>query len=629
MSNGNRKFKVLDDREHVLLRPNMYIGSVNSAPRDQWIYDKTENKFRYGTVNVVPALLKCASELIDNSIDVAIDTNFKAATKIKINVDAKSIEVIDDGIGIPCTVPDGGNSKDPRDTCVCLAWTKLKAGTSFDDNRKKIGTNGVGSSCVNVFSKVFIGKSDDGKKKQTIECRDNMTIINASKVGKSSGKSGVSVYCEPDLARFGLNEIDQTHIDLIYQRIVNLAICYPKIKFIFNGQQVKVNGKSFAQMFSDNSIWVASKNTTIVVFPNEYDEFKFYSCVNGIDTFRGGIHVDHISYEIANRMRDKLVKKFKAIRPGDIKNKLCVAVLLTDFTNPQFDSQTKESLQNTSADMVKHIGSEINFDMLAKQLLKSDAICGPIVDTFKLKEELKARQELKKVKKIKVKSDKYMKPIGNQKYLALCEGASAMSGISSCLGRDGIGYYAMRGLPLNAYDSSMQKIVANAELKDIINILGLDISKSENPKTIDFDKILITTDADADGAHITAMLIGWFKRFSPNLFNEGRICKLLTPNVILEDSKGKIVKYFMNLSEFKAWEATNKNNKHKIVYLKGLGSWSREQLIDLIDTEGLEKFIVEYQLDANSGTYIDDWLGPDAEKRKKYLREYTLDINAV
>ena len=116
----------------------------------------------------------------------------------------------------------------------------------------------------------------------------------------------------------------------------------------------------------------------------------------------------------------------------------------------------------------------------------------------KIKEELKARQELKKVKKIKVKSDKYMSPMTGtgQKYLALCEGASAMSGISSCLGRNGIGFFAMRGVPLNAYDSNMQKIVANQELKDIINILGLDISKTDDKKSIDYEKILITTDAD-------------------------------------------------------------------------------------------------------------------------------------
>jgi DNA gyrase subunit B len=173
----------------------------------------------------------------------------------------------------------------------------------------------------------------------------------------------------------------------------------------------------------------------------------------------------------------------------------------------------------------------------------------------------------------------------------------------------------------------MQKIVANAELKDIINILNLDISKASENKTIDFDKILITTDADADGAHITSMLIGWFKRFASNLFDEGKICKLITPNIILEDNKGKIVKYFMNLSDFRKWEATNTNSKYKIVYLKGLGSWDREQLIDLIDVNGLDNFIVEYHLDKDGEVYIEDWLGNDPERRKKYLREYTFDIN--
>lgn len=243
---NNREFKVLSDRDHVLCRPGMYLGSVSLTETEQWLYNKENNKFYYGKVNVVPALLKCASEIIDNSIDVAIDTNFKYATKIKIKIDKKSIEVEDDGIGIPCVAPEGSKSNDPTQTCACLAWTKLKAGTSFSDSRKKLGTNGVGSSCVNVFSKLFIGWSDDGKHKQKIECSDNMSKIKASKVTPSSGKSGVTVYCEPDLTRFGVSEIDETHINLIYQRLVNLSICYPKIKFTFNGERININEKKFA-----------------------------------------------------------------------------------------------------------------------------------------------------------------------------------------------------------------------------------------------------------------------------------------------------------------------------------------------------------------------------------------------
>jgi len=627
---NNRDFKVLTDREHVLCRPGMYLGQVALTEKEMWLYNKDENKFHFGKIRYVPALLKYISELLDNSIDVAIDTNFKYATKIQINIDKKSVEVIDDGIGIPCKAPDGSDDKSANGTCVVAAWTKLKSGTSFSDNRNKIGTNGVGASCSNIFSKVFIGHSDDGKHSQTIECKDNMSSVKAKPIKPSCGKSGVRVYCEPDLQRFNLTEITDEHINLVYQRLVSLAISYPKIKFYFNKQQVKVNEKKFAEMFSNDFIIESSDNATIVAFPNEYDEFRSFSLVNGIETFRGGEHVDFISYEVSSRIRDKLIKKFKNIRPGDIKNKMCLAIILTSFANPQFDAQTKESLSNSASEVNKHLAGNIDFDEFAKKILKNAAIIDPIVDMFKLKEELKARQELKGVKRVKVKSDKYMKPEdgSGKKYLALCEGASAMSGISGSLGRKGIGYYAMRGLPLNAYSSTVQKIAANQELKDIVNILNLDISKAgEEKKTIEFDKILITTDADADGSHITAMLIGWFKRFAPNLFDEGKLCKLVTPLIIVENSKGEILHHFMNVPQFKEWEKKNPNNKNKIVYLKGLGSWERQQLIDLIAKNSIETFIQEYKLDDKGNTYIEDWLGDDPTKRKEYLREYSFDIN--
>lgn len=622
---NKREFKVLTDVEHVLLRPNMYIGGINLAEKEQWIYDRESGRFRFGTVKYVPALVKCASELIDNSIDVAIDTNFEKATKIQVNVDDKSIEVIDNGIGIPCEPPK--NSPNEKRTCAEIAWTTLKSGTSFGENRNKIGTNGVGSSCVNVFSKLFIGESDDGRHSQTITCRNNLSEIKAGRINKSSGKPGVRVYCEPDLERFGLEKIDDVHRDLIYQRLVNLAISYPKIKFVFNKEKIEAGGRKIPAMFSDDCVMQSGPNFTVCVFPNEYDEFKFYSYVNGIDMIKGGTHVDYISYELTSRIRDKLIKKYKSIRPGDVKNKLSLVVFFTGFANPEFDSQTKESLSNSQGDITRHLDGKLDFDALAKAVLKNEAIVGPVIETFKIKEELKARRELKAVRKVKVRSDKYMGPIGSRMYLALCEGASAMSGISSCLGRNGIGYYAMRGVPLNAYDSTMQKIVANQELKDILNILGLDIAKTDGRKTIDFERVLITTDADADGNHITAMLIGWFCKFAPNLFDEGRVCKLVTPLIVVKDQKDKMVQWFFSVPDFKAWEAKNAGHKYKVVYLKGLGSWAREDLIELIDRNGLQNFIEEFRLDEDGKVYVEDWLGSDAEKRKKYLREYTFDIN--
>ena len=624
---NKREFKVLTDIEHVLLRPNMYIGGINLAEKEQWIYDRSSGRFRFGTVKYVPALVKCASELIDNSIDVAIDTNFEKATKIQVNVDDKSIEVIDNGIGIPCEPPK--NSPGEKRTCAEIAWTTLKSGTSFGENRNKIGTNGVGSSCVNVFSKLFIGESDDGRRSQTITCRNNLSEIKAGRICKSSGKSGVRVYCEPDLERFGLEKIDDVHRDLIYQRLVNLAISYPKIKFIFNKEKIEAGGKKIPTMFSDDCVMQAGSNFTVCAFTNEYDEFKFYSYVNGIDMIKGGTHVDYISYELTSRIRDKLIKKYKSIRPGDVKNKLSLVVFFTGFANPEFDSQTKESLSNSQGDITRHLDGKLDFDAFAKAVLKNEAIIGPVIETFKIKEELKARRELKAVKKAKVRSDKYFPGVGSKKYLFLVEGLSAGGGLMKCLGRDGKYYYCLRGLALNAFSASIQKIAANQEVKDVLNIIGLDLTINDAVPFIKFDKIVIATDADVDGINITSMLLGWWYRLCPDLYRQGRICRLNTPVVLVKDQRDNIKAWFFTLDQFKEWEKKNPDSKMKIVYLKGLGSLDTSSLDFIIQHEGFDNLLEEYKLDESSQEYFENWLGDNAEPRKKYIMDFSLDIDKI
>lgn len=625
---SKREFKILDDRSHVLLRPGMYIGSIAMTDRKQWLLDLKKNTYSFKVVSYVPGLTKCIDEIIDNCIDVAIDSDFQKISKVSVEVSDTWFHVIDDGPGIPVIPPKTPDLKNRL--CPEIAWTVKQAGTSFSENRKGPSANGVGSTCVNIFSKKFIGVSDDGKKRQQVECSDNMANIKASKPIPSSGKTGVDVYVEPDLVRFGIEKITDEHKALVYQRLVNLAICFPKLKFYFNKQQIKVNEKNFAKMFSENAMVVSSDNTTIVVFPNEYDEFKQYSYVNGLNCIRGGTQVDYVSAEICNRIRDKLIKKYKNIRPGDIKNKICLVVFLTDFKNAQFDAQTKELLSNSLTDIKHHIENEIDFNAFVKQILKNEAIINPIVETFKIKEELKSRQEIKQSKKVKVKSDKYMSSTGSKKYFLICEGLSARGGLSSALGRNGYAFYAARGVPLNAYDAKIQAISANQELKDISNILELDIFGKNDSKKISFDKIVFANDADNDGIFIASQYIGWFTRFAPNLFDEHKIARLITPLAVLRDKKDKIVKYFYSLKDFKDFEAKNDLSKFKIEYYKGLGSWGKDSFIELFDTHGFEYFLQDLKLDEEGKIYVDDWLsGEKVEKRKQYLREYTLDIEMM
>ncbi len=636
--NEKNKFEVLTGRLQILQRPTMWIGAVDKTKQNMFVL--SEDKVEHKEVEYVAAFRKIIDEILDNSLDALIAHRNSSGT-IRVKMDDEKISIEDDGPGIPVikkklseleekNLPEEEAKQIKNSYLPQLAWTRLFSGSNFQDgeNKTTIGAHGVGSTATVIFSTKFIGKTDDGKKSCTVKALNNMEKVSCS-VGETSKKSGTIVEFWPDLKRFKLDKVETVYQDIMRQRLLCLAITFPKIKFYFNGKRIDNNEKKFMKLFSEDIVTVSFDKGFIGVYPNESDEFNFFTYVNGMHMGRGGSHVDFISWQIVNPIREKLVKKYKSIKPADIRNRLSLVVFMRDFPNPKFDSQTKETLTNAVGEISSYLNNSIDFEKFAKILLKTDVIINPIIDMFKLKEELKAKQELKKVKKIKVKSDKYMSPIGEQKYLALCEGASAMSGISSCLGRNGIGYYGMRGLPLNSYSATMQKIVANAELKDIINILELDISKTFTNKTIAFDKILIATDADIDGVHITSMLIGWFKRFSPNLFNEGKICKLLTPLVMLKDNKDNIVKFFFTMLDFKKWELNNQNHKYKVHYNKGLGSFEKDELIGLFTKFGLDNFILEYHLDNDGEVYIEDWLGNDPEKRKKYLREYTLDINSI
>lgn len=623
-------FKVLSDIQHILTRPSMYIGQTVPTKREMWMYDESLEKFQYREIEYTAGLDKILNEILDNAIDVAIESDFKKINTISVKMDSKSFTCIDDGPGIPVKILE---SDEKKRSCVELAWTQPRAGTSFNEDRKGPSANGIGSTASNIFSKVFKGTSDDGKHMQKITCKDNLSKIHASEFMPSSGESGVKVYLEPDLERFGLTEITQEHIDLIHQRLINLSILFPELKFKFNGKLIKMTRKQFASAFNDDFCIAQGKNSFIVIFRNEYDEFKFFSYVNGLNAMRGGTQIDYCINEVTSRIRNKLIKKFKTIRPGDIKNKLGIIVFMSNVENLQFDAQTKESISNSQSDIKKYFDAEqIDFDKLAKDVLKSENIMEQIVESFKLKEEVKNRIALKHSTNAKVKIDpsKYISPIGNEKkYCLICEGQSASYGIASALGRNGIAYYAGRGVPLNIWDCKTSEMLKNKEFIDILKILGLDPTGNNND--IDYDTIVQANDSDCDGLRIAFLYFGWWLKLCPDIFNKRKVARLMTPYIVLwQDAKmSKIYKAFYSLDEFKEYEKTHDISKYKKNLYKGLGSWSKEQFQKLFESSpnGIKDFLQYILLDENGKLYVDNWLGSkSSDKRKEYLKEYSGSI---
>jgi DNA topoisomerase-2 len=411
---SNSKVVCLTDRDHVLKRPAMYIGAVNSVTSNEYIFEN--NKIEYKEVNFVPGLIKIINEIIDNSVDASVKSGFAKGTHISVKMTEDSVTVKDDGTGIPYDVINGKTSAE-------IAWGTMRSGSNFEDDehRIQIGMNGVGSFCTNCFSKKFIGISDDGTHKVTCEFTNNAS--NCKTVEGPSKSTGVSVTFYPDLERFGLEKIDESHILMIKQRLINLNLTYPQITFKFNGKTININSfKKYVSLFGENPEVFETEKYSFAILHNPNDDFKQFSYVDGLKINDGGTHIDLFSMNIVNRIRDKLAKKYKSIKPGDIKNKLFVIAFLKEFPNPKFNSQSKEKITNSNAEMSDYFG-EIDYDTISKRVLKNSTIIDPITEVYKIKEELKRRQEMKSLNTPKkIKNDKYLPAIGNSKYLLIVEG---------------------------------------------------------------------------------------------------------------------------------------------------------------------------------------------------------------
>ena len=638
-------FQALSGVAQCLARPQMWIGSMSPITQKMFIIEGDGVKLK--EVTYIPAFRKIIDEILDNSCDALVKLNH-AKGKVKVVMDECGICIEDNGPGIPVirkdikSITDNRMSYEEKQKIANtylpeIAWTRLFSGSNFKDSDDKttVGSHGLGSKCTSIFSKKFVGISDDGKKCCKVVAKNNLESVEST-VSDSKGESGVKVKFIPDFARFGMKKVDDVYKELVYQRLMCLGITFPGIKFSFNGKTVNVNDKAFLNLFSKNITFQVFDRGFIGVYPNESDEFNFFTYVDGLHLTRGGTHIDYIVDKIVAPVREKLIKKYKSIKPADIKNKLSAVVFLRDFPNLKFDSQTKETLTNLPSEIGKYFGDSIDWDKFAKSVLKNEYIVDPIVETFKLKEEVKERVALKQAGKSKVKVDatKYISPTGSQrKYFLIAEGASAAFGISKAIGRNGIGIYAGRGVPLNVWDCKVSDMLKNKEFNDITSILGIDPSRDDN-KNLNFDKIVLANDADVDGIHLQGVYLGWWMKFGRELFSLGKIARLMTPLVVLwqDSKKTKIYKAFYNLQEYKTYEASHDVSKYVKSYFKGLGSWSAEQFQRLFDSSpnGIEDFLQYFNIGENGEVLLDDWLNSEkSDMRKQYLREYSFDIDKV
>ena len=561
--------KVLSETEHVLRRSGMYVGSTVRESVSRWIMK--DDQIVKDTVAIVPGFLRLFDEIVSNSIDEYFRTNGKYANIIKVKIVSDTISVYDNGRGLP-----QAKSKDiPSKTMAEVAVTSLRSGTNFEEEAISIGTNGLGASLVNLFSKRFSVDTHNKKTNLVIRSKNNMESTTTELIKKKSSKSYTTVVYAPDYSRFGMSGIDDVHYDMIIKRIHDLAICFPDIKFYMNGNKINTNRfESYCEIVSNSHVIIESDNYKIGVLTNETrDQMSF---VNGIETFRGGGHVDHISSVISVLLLDKLNKKHKLkLKINDVRNKLLFVLILNNVKGLTFDSQTKERVTNSSRFFQGYFDPK-DLQTLVDNIVKNDEIVMPIIESVLLKQQMKDAAELRKQQKKNRKKRviKHVEAKGPKNTLFLCEGDSAISNLLKVRNAKTQGGFPLKGKVLNTIDMKPTDIVKNEEISSILSILGLEFGHTAKMQAYDYVGIL--TDADVDGAHIATLLIGLFSHW-PELFKEKRIHFYKSPLMIAE--KGKKKKMMYSMQDIKDFDPKGWTTK----YLKGLGALNEDIYEEVIN----------------------------------------------
>lgn len=603
------KFEILTPREHVQRRIGMYMGSAAKESVDRFVNGKWQ------TAVYVPALTKMIDEIIDNSVDEAIRTGFEFANKIDVSIDGNEITVTDNGRGIP--------QEDVLDTTTgkmiprpVAAWTKTNAGTSFSDDRVTIGTNGVGSAATNFLSKTFVGHTWRNGTLIDVQCENGGETVDI-KIRKRSGSPGTMVSFEPDFKWFEtkfLEELDT--IVLLEDRLTSLQLAFPEIKFTFNGKKlIQSDLRRYAELFTEGSTVITKEDNLAFFFAASDDGFRSTSYTNGVNTRQGGAYVDFVVNNTVDELVAMIKRKHKIdVVKSTIKGGLTFVLFARNFTNPRFDSQTKERLTNTAGQVKEHYEASAgpDFKALARKIMAAEDIIQPIIAAQLAKKEIQdnraAAQAQKKLKKVKVA--KHVAANSPDAVLKVVEGDSAMGFLLKVRDASKVGAFPLRGVIMNTWDMTPAAVLKNKELGELIAILGLDISNPNSVDSMTYKEVAALTDADHDGSgHISPLLVAFFYKFWPRLVTEGRV--LLTRTPIMISSNGKDTKWFYNYQEAKEFKQQNDKWKHR--YIKGLGSLTEEEYRKIINEPVYDVVSVD------DATYFQMMFGGDATPRKEFM----------
>jgi len=613
--------------EHILKRPDSYVGPVEQGSEPYWILNG--DKFEKKNLKYSPALLKIFDEILVN----AIDRNSmypKNVTSISVSIDKDTGTVTIEnngplgGIGVRMHEKEGLWNPE-------LTFGHLLTSTNYDDSKKRIvgGRNGYGAKLTNIYSSDFSIVIKDHESKQTYsqQWSNNMTTCDKPKIKKHSGAtSSVSIAFTPDWRRFGMSKMDDTIYKIFQKRVWDANICTSSnCKVKFNGDVLpKQNFDAYAKMHEgvENVCMVTSDRWSVCIGPSE-NGMEQVSFVNGICTTKGGTHVDYVASHVAAGIIEDMAKKIK-LKPQQVKNTFTIFVKAT-LENPTFSSQVKSECTLKAQDFGSKFEPPKNF---VKNVLKTG-----IADELTALSKFKEMKELKKsdgARKSKItgipKLDDANKAGTAQSgkcTLIVTEGDSAktlaVAGLS-VVGRDYYGVFPLRGKCKNVRDSSVAQLTSNQEFNDLKKILGLQQGKEyKDVSELRYGRLMIMTDADNDGSHIKGLILNMIHYFWPSLLKMNFVVSMVTP--IIKATKGSETKSFYTDSAFRTWYGDGKAG-WKIKYYKGLGTSTSAEAREYF--KKIQDLTVKFDVDTmTDNSIVLAFDKKKADARKSWLLENT------
>ncbi len=591
MSKVNKTIEVLTDFEHIIKRPTIYVGSVKRSEETLPIIDAGIIKSVVKEHSV--GMYKLFDEVFSNSVDEAKRMS-TAMKKIIVEVDVKenSVSITDTGDGF--TNGSTINKKSGLSN-IETAVSMLRAGSNFDNDsisETLVGTNGMGVSLVNALSNMFeIETAND--KEVYLQTWKSFKASTAKVTSRAkSRQTGTRVTFTPNNQVFDNSKWDYQTIKsylCLKKRVLETETKTAglKIDFIWNGKTENITSLL-------SPAWTAKTPIGEILIWEKTTESGSFSFVNS--ALCTGIHQKIILDRINGQLEDSLGHHFYDtliilnLSPGIVR--------FGDQNKTKFVSK-REEVEPTIA---KH------FDQVLAKFFKSEVYKNikKAVDARKKETELKKIRRDKKSIRIKHSNKYFPSASSKAETLFIVEGLSAMGSILQKRDPKKEAVYALKGKIKNA--RSLSDLSDNREILELMQILNLD-PEGQNIQC-PFDRVVIATDQDPDGAHITSLLINLFYLWFPWMIKQGRIQFLETPLVTVGD---KAKKYFYSLEEFK--KGTGRSDKGNVRYLKGLGSLSLEDW-DYVMKNKRITVLVE---DKKTKYHLDMAFGKSAMERKKWL----------